>query len=145
MRNVAESLPSDPEFDRTIANIPAPSKWTVRYYQRLVINPFLAVVILLCGFGIVLSLKNRLPKSSSPWWGLSLFVMSYFCVQFHCLDCGASGMFARRNRHACRGVRERWLARRMVPTYYPGPVLQLKIWGLTILGVVMLALTVWRR
>jgi hypothetical protein len=96
-------------------------------YQRLVANPFLAVLgVVLWIFAITTAYET------AQLW---LFLMAFFsCVmfpllfQYHCLDCGKTGLVHRSSQHRCPHVLARYLARR--PRRFRGPtaIAQTKIW-----------------
>lgn len=103
--------PRDPEFDgNRAAPGPGPPADAIAYCQRLIANPFLAIAIL----SATLALAVHLSRPASVGHGLLLpglfagLTGSYFALQYHCLDCGATGMVHRWQRHACPKVRERW-------------------------------------
>jgi hypothetical protein len=68
--------------------------------QRLLVNPLLAV---LCGLGacyiIAQSLRIRVFELLA--FGTALFCVSTLLIQYHCLDCGATGLLVRSRHHAC--------------------------------------------
>jgi hypothetical protein len=72
-------------------------------YQRLVANPFLALLGWLAGFAI---LRAALRQRNLPLLLISLavFIASILLVQYHCLDCGATRWLPRYQRHACPAV-----------------------------------------
>jgi len=97
----------DPEFDPT----PGP---TVRLrdfdpldHQRVLVNPFLAVLALIGVAGLV---RRLLLGPFPPLAALALTTLAGvpYLLQYHCLDCGRTGMFLRRQKHACPGVLNRW-------------------------------------
>ena len=119
---------ADPEFD------PSPA-WSVRLrdfdpleHQRLVVNPFLAVLGLIGLWRATLGLFH----SSFPPLAVAMvvpLVLLPYLIQYHCLDCGRTGLYSRRRRHACAGV----VARRHEgqPSRFPLPSTgaQLVFWG----------------
>ncbi|GAC1448465.1 MAG: hypothetical protein NVSMB9_31660 [Isosphaeraceae bacterium] len=103
-------------------------------YQRLIANPFLAMLALIAwyvGCREVLS-----------WHRLDLFLLALSCLfliplllQYHCLDCGATGRLTRWRRHECARVRERRNAGKPRRFQGPSPVKQSVIWFFLVLGV----------
>ena len=131
----------DPEFladPFPVARLP--HDFPLAEHQRLVVNPFLAVVALIAWAWATL----RLFRSSFPPLSLVPAVFLFwlpFAVQFHCLDCGRTGSYPRWWRHACpravlraRGNRTGWL-------HWPTARTQLVVWGY-VLGSVALLLAV---
>ena len=71
--------------------------------QRLIVNPFLAVL----GFVIIVAIwREAFSRRSSGLFqlGAALLLVVGFLVQYHCLDCGATGWLIRCRRHACPTV-----------------------------------------
>jgi hypothetical protein len=132
--------PADSEFDAAPAPPLRLRDFDPPEHQRLVVNPFLAVLGLL-GLGW---LARELALSPLPALaGLLILpmVMLPYLIQYHCLDCGRTGPYPRHRRHACPGVVARWGEgrRRRVP--FPTPWAQLVVWG-WLLGAVGLLLAV---
>jgi hypothetical protein len=95
--------------------------------QRLVANPLLAAVAILgvwALFRYSLEIRN-----------LSLFLATIFAavvaallIQFHCLDCGHTGLALRARRHACPAVINRLRAGTEPPALPPTLRFQVKSW-----------------
>jgi len=68
--------------------------------QRLIANPFLAV---LCWVAVFFVIRQGLRMHSLPLFlgGLGLLFVPILLVQYHCLDCGATGWLFRSRSHAC--------------------------------------------
>ena len=101
----------DPDFDGDRATDgAAPPAESIAYYQRLVVNPFLALGILSATLALAVYVSRPGNTGRSPLLPAVLagLLASYFSLQYHCLDCGATGMVHRWQRHACPKVRERW-------------------------------------
>jgi hypothetical protein len=145
VRFLALTAPPDPEFDRVPPNLPSPPENVVKYYQRLVVNPFLGVIFLAFGMAVF--------YSHDRWWKWFMsspstyffFMIAFAFIQYHCLDCGASGTILGRQRHACRRVRERWVSGRMVTLCFPNLRVQLAIWTLAIADCVFWLLRMHRN
>jgi hypothetical protein len=135
VRNATTQPPRDPEFDRTNPTVPVLAESVVRYHQRLIVNPFLALfagflILLLCD---VLA-RLTIPVLIVPTLGLGL-VGAYFLLQYHCLDCGTTGLFHHWKQHSCSGIWERWQSGRFswnLP--YPAASTQLVLWVLAGIG-----------
>ena len=95
--------PTRPDLDFIPDPFPAralPAGFDPADHQRLVVNPFLAVVGLI-GWAW---LTRRLFQTSFPPLALlpTLFLVWLpFLIHYHCLDCGVTGLFPRWRRHAC--------------------------------------------
>jgi hypothetical protein len=130
-------------FDRDLDNQPRrriPTPGDAPYeYQRLVVNPFLTVLVWI----IFLSLLRVIgPAPDAVTAGILVFPVTLFLIQFHCLDCGATGWLACHQRHACPKVVDRW-QRRVVRRFHgPGIRLQLISWFIFIMAALVLAM-VW--
>jgi hypothetical protein len=103
-------------------------------YLRVAANPFLALFAVL----FALAASDGL-WSSQPFDGdtrmalvvavwLSLLVAFPWLVQFHCLDCGATGRLKRWRGHLCPRVAERRLLRKPRRVRGPTPSIQIVIW-----------------
>ena len=74
--------------------------------QRLVANPFLGLLLLICAYESFLESISR--KNLALFIiGICLSVVAILVVQYHCLDCGKTGWFWRASRHACAAVTAR--------------------------------------
>ena len=138
------NLPHDQDFQSHRPQPPAPPLHLVKYYQRLVVNPFLSTIPIV---GALLCLRylsqgqHSLPVWSYPVSSGIILIAAYFLLQTHCIDCGETQIFHLRSHHACASVRKRWMDRAMVPTIYPTPNHQLMLWllSLPILAFLMIA------
>jgi hypothetical protein len=94
--------------------------------QRLIINPFLAILgWLAAGALLRYSLRGHdLALYLTALFGLSI---PFLLIQFHCLDCRATGWYIRAGRHVCAGVFARW-ACGAGGSRWPGGRTQLLIW-----------------
>jgi hypothetical protein len=102
--------------------------------QRLIVNPFIAVLGWLAATALIrYSLRSRnlpLHLTAIVW----LFV-PFLLVQFHCLDCHATGWYLRASHHLCGGVLARWARDGDMRSRLPRPRTQLLLW-LYLLGIV---------
>jgi len=111
-------------------------------YQRVVVNPFLAVLGWLgWAFSIAWSMRagNALPFVLLLPWVLAPSRL----FQFHCLDCGKTGRLSRLERHACTGVMRRRGLGAMVPPPWD-PTLQTRLWYFILLVAIFLYGLVFR-
>ena len=130
MREPEDITPHDPEFDRPSRNRPGPNADVVRFYQRLVVNPFLSLLVMV---GLAMATRSpNLPKHVNPIGPVFVFglLFGYPLVQIHCLDCGGTGRFGRWKRHACASVNDRWASGRL--SNFPIATVQLVFWLMAI-------------
>lgn len=134
----------DPDFSSSLPprrRLPPPI--IPQEYQRLVANPFLAVLYLIASMAairFVVLVKN-----------LFLFLavvaslgLSFLLFQYHCLDCGRTGWLFRWRRHACERVVERQSTGRVRRFRGPTPILQTILWVYLLLGIaVFVAIVSW--
>ncbi len=96
-------------------------------YQRLVANPFLAILGILAWYALFRHVvqSRRLDLFFPALGSLGLI---YFLFQYHCLDCGATGWLARWRNHACTRAMQRKLSG--APPRYRTltPVAQTMLW-----------------
>jgi hypothetical protein len=129
-------------YDRELDTAPRPtselSGEAVEADQRLLANPFLAVMNL----GIVFALL----RAAVQYQILVLFLIGMvllpapiFLLQFHCLDCGATGWLLGHRRHICPSVMVRRQERRRRRFRGPGLKAQTLAWFF-----VLAAVFVWR-
>ena len=133
-------------FDRELDPQPQrparPDSASIVPFQRLVVNPFLAVF----GFIIVAALWYEAFSRHAPaffQFGVGLLVVAVLLVQYHCLDCGATGWLLRYRRHACPTVVWRWQRGEWRRFRGPGVRLQLTAWLIFLAGMVVLVLIAW--
>ena len=133
---------TDPEFDPPT---PGPSRSRDAFdpaeHQRVVVNPFLAVLGLI-GLGWLARVLLHSPWPGTAGLLLLSIVLIPRLIQFHCLDCGRTGRYTRRATHACPRVVERWRGGRRARAPFPSGWAQLVAWG-WMLGSVALLLAVW--
>jgi hypothetical protein len=98
------------------ARVPWVGLRVIGNYQRLIVNPFLAVLawglILVAGLKLF-AIRRAFPAIPPKGWPLIalvgmliVFGPSRLC-QYHCLDCGETGWLFRHRWHACATVLER--------------------------------------
>ncbi len=125
----------DPEFDPAPARRPILHADDAHAYQRLVVNPFLALLALI-GWVALMRFGFRERLLLAFLLAQVLPVMAFFAVQYHCLDCGATGCLSRWKDHACESVVARQLAGRPRRFRGPNPRAQMLFW---IYGLMALA------
>jgi hypothetical protein len=107
-------------------------------YQRLVANPFLAMFGLIVWFYGVR--QAFMIESGYLFLVAILSLLGVVCLlQYHCLDCGATGLLFRWKSHACPRVRARQQNGEVRHLRGPNPVFQTVLW---IYGLLALALLV---
>jgi hypothetical protein len=127
----------DPDLDnqpRRQAFVPADP---VDKYQRLVANPFLTVLAWIVLAGL---LRGVAPgqELAGLGAGIVVFMMSLLLIQFHCLDCGATGCLLRRHHHICPKVMIRWQNQIVRRFHGPGLGLQLVGWFIVTITAIVL-------
>jgi hypothetical protein len=138
VRAAPPPLPRDPEFDHPPRpGVRRPPPEVVGFHQRLLVNPFLTLL------ATMLMLLAGQALARSRWAGhvplLAILgtVVAGLVLQYHCLDCGATGSYLRWRRHACPRVVDRWLTPGSAAShFFPMPGTQVVLW---LLGLVVLA------
>ena len=122
----------DPDLDPHPQRSGGPRSDSIAPYQRLIVNPFLAVLL----FVIVLAIVRTALRTRALGLfqlGVGLVLVDLFLVQYHCLDCGATGWLLRYRRHACPTVLTRW--QRGEQRRFRGPSVRIQLVGwLVLLG-----------
>ncbi len=95
--------------------------------QRLVANPFLAVLAWIVVFGL---LRESLKRQNLALFmtAIILLFVAFLFLQFHCLDCGTTGWLLRSRAHACPAVVARRQSQAVRRFRGPGLKLQLVAW-----------------
>jgi len=119
---------------------PLPTDFAPLEHQRLIVNPFLAVVALIAWAWLTLQLfaTSFPPLALLP---TLIFGLLPILIHTHCLDCGATGIYPRWWKHACPKVIIRARANRRGWFPWPSARTQLILWGY-ILGAFTLLLVV---
>jgi hypothetical protein len=127
----------DPDLDtqpwRPLRDSVAP----IDEYQRLVANPFLAALAWLVAFGLIMESMKR-QNLALLMAGVVLLFVAFFFLQFHCLDCGATGWLLRSWAHACPEVIARRQNRLVRRFRGPGLKLQLVAWYIIMTAALVL-------
>jgi hypothetical protein len=142
-RNAVSRPTRDPEFDPEPVGGSRPTIDVVKYYQRLVVNPFLSVIAYAVAGLVISTFRDRKRLVPATW--LIALVAGYYLIQFHCLDCGKTGMFHQWRRHACQSVLHRWQERVMVSSRFPTVSQQLQLWFLALGGGAFLLVSLQSR
>lgn len=90
----------DPDLDMLPPRLESPSGAPAREFQRLIVNPLLAMIGFLAVWAVF---RYSLQIRNLPLFllSLALAVACPFLIQFHCVDCGRMGFAVRAHRHAC--------------------------------------------
>lgn len=137
------SEPLDPDFDAlpTHPRRRSLGEFDPVEHQRLIVNPFLGVL------GLVGLAWLARTLARSPYPGLVAFVLIplvflTYLIQYHCLDCGRTGLYQGHQAHACPGALARAREDRRWRFPFPTPWAQLVVWGWVLAGLAIL-LAVW--
>jgi hypothetical protein len=135
--------PGPTTFDRDLdllprLSVPEPIE-PVDLYQRLVANPFLAVLCWLAAFGLLRESMRR-ENLALLMTGITLLFLAFFFLQFHCLDCGATGWLLRSWAHRCPAVVARQRSRMVRRIHGPGLKIQLAAWFIIITAAFVLGM-----
>ncbi len=128
---------ADPDFD------PPPSRhvrlrdFNPAECQRLVVNPFLAAFAMVVWWEAV---RRLLASPFAPAFVLMFLPLVFlpYLVQFHCLDCGRTGAFPRRDYHACPALLVRMAEGKRPRLPIPSARAQLFVWGYILGGATLL-------
>jgi hypothetical protein len=90
-------------------------------------NPLLSVAACV---GAVVLIRIALQHRALPLFllGVALLFGAGLLVQFHCLDCGATGWLLSARRHACSPLLARWREGRLRRWQLPGLKVQMLVW-----------------
>jgi hypothetical protein len=132
-------------FDREVDSNPGTTAHvqlkSLGKHQRIVVNPFLAVLAWVAVLGMM---RKSLEIRSMPLLMAAFGLMLFACLllQFHCLDCGATGWLARWRNHACPAVVMRVLSGET--PRFPGlsVMAQLIAWFVLVGAVLVLSMVV---
>jgi hypothetical protein len=133
-------VPRDPEFDRPPRPRSSPNVEIIRFYQRLVVNPFLGLCAACLTFALTVSLFRSQTGTRVPSFVIFAgLVAGYFLLQYHCLDCGKTGLFHRWKEHACPSILQRWETTNPARLGFPAATTQLALWFVAMLVAAILA------
>jgi hypothetical protein len=109
-------------------------------YQRLVANPFLGILALVGSF-VAIRMACETERFDVVMVATGTIVFARWFLQFHCLDCGATGRLSRWRQHACPAVVFRLATRCPRRFRGPTPPTQTALWLVTlVLGIAALLL-----
>jgi hypothetical protein len=111
-----------------------------REFQRLLANPFLALVVFVAGFEFWIAIV-RYSDAPLVWhtlFGIGSVVFPVCLLHYHCLDCGHTGWFFRWKKHACDTVLARQYADLSPRLRLPSPTVQAVLWTYLIIGGVLI-------
>lgn len=128
--------PTDPDFDPP--KIAWPPEAELARSRRLVVNPFLTALGLAAWAWSVAQISRGIPNPLAVF-GLPLFFVAPALLQFHCLDCGHTGLLLAARKHACSGSLARWRRALFRRSNWPRLVTQLNLW---FWGSVLITLTI---
>jgi hypothetical protein len=108
-------------------------------YQRLVANPFLAMLGLIVWFA---AFRQALAARNLLLVGLALsgLAVVVYLLQYHCLDCGTTGPLLRWKSHACSRVLARQETGHVRRRRGPNPVFQTILWAYLIAAAAVLVI-----
>jgi len=131
--------PADPDFDPAPAAPVRLRDFDPLELQRVVVNPFLAAFLLVEWLPLA-GWLHRGPFPPLAVLSAGLLGALPWLIQYHCLDCGRTGSYPNRRRHACPGVFVGWNERRR--HLFPSARTQLVIWAYLIgAGLLLLAVS----
>ncbi len=111
-------------------------------YQRLIANPFLAVLgWLLASIVVRIAIVQR--NSALFLAGLAGGVIALLLIQVHCLDCGTTVWLIVARRHACAAIAARRLAGWQRRRRGPGVKVQLAAWFVVLGTVFLVGWIIW--
>jgi hypothetical protein len=143
-----ESAPSPSTFDQDLDISRRPpsggSGESLDNYQRLLANPFLAVLCWLIMFGLFRA-GLRIQSFTLFLAGVGLLFGALLLFQFHCLDCGSTGWLLGYRRHACPAVLARWQSRQVRRFRGPGVKTQIVAWLVLVASALVLGMALWTR
>jgi hypothetical protein len=129
----------DRELDTQVRRPVSDSLEPIDGYQRLVANPFLALLAWLVAFGLMSESMKR-QNAALLMTGIILLFVACFFLQFHCLDCGMTGWLLRSWAHACPAVVARRQSQVVRRFHGPGLKLQLVAWFILLMAVFILGI-----
>jgi hypothetical protein len=129
----------DHDLDSQPSGPVRPRDESIAPYQRLVVNPLLAVLAVVITVAIERwALENRYLGMFEL--GFGLLALEFFLVQYHCRDCGATGFLLRFRRHACPAVVARSHRGERPRFRGPGVRLQLVVWAIVLASASVLVM-----
>lgn len=127
----------DPDFDPHPARPIRLVDSGLAEHQRVVVNPFLAVMALIVWWASVRWLFGNFLREWAVIASLALLSLPYL-IHFHCLDCGQTGPYPKLWRHECPGILARRREDRPSRTLLPRARSQLVAWGYLIASAALI-------
>lgn len=134
----------DDELDPPPSPRREPSDHPPYFFQRLIVNPFLGVLGMVAWYAVLRYFvlhKQLLPLIPA----FASLVGVFFLLQYHCLDCGATGRYSRWSDHACDRVVARRESGRPRRFRGPNPRTQLVLWLYLLMAIALLARIVLQK
>ncbi len=132
-------------FDRDLDPQPRrsldPARVSIGPYQRLIVNPFLSVLVFVIIIAIARAALQTETLGVFPFL-VFLILADVFLVQYHCIDCGATGWLLRYRRHGCPTIVSRFQRGELRRFRGPSVRLQLVLWLVFLAAAVVLVLIV---
>lgn len=127
----------DPDLDMLPPRLKSPTGAPVREFQRLIVNPLLALIGLLVVWTIF---RYSLQIRNLPLFlfSLVLAVACPFLIQFHCVDCGRVDFAFRARRHACVDVVRRMRLDEDPPLPAVTIRLQITLWTVAVVIAILM-------
>jgi hypothetical protein len=139
---VSDTRRPDPEFEPFPAARVRLRDFDPQDHQRLVVNPFLAVLGLLAWARILFWILESPSLSVATLLMIPALWLLLHLVQYHCLDCGRTGRYTRRDRHFCPAVNHRRNEGRS--SRFPSSRGQLILWCWLLGSIAVLILVRWQ-
>jgi hypothetical protein len=120
----------------------------VGYYQRLIVNPFLAIPSVVGPIYLVRFLEQRgfdFPRWTYLVGVVIALIAAYLLLHTHCVDCGETQLFHRKSHHACENVRNRWKTQSQSGILFPTPNRQFLLWLIIMPILAILVIAVIRQ
>lgn len=134
----------DPELDLPVSGQGRPMPaGPIDGYRRILANPMLSALVSVLAIMLIRSAVRR-GEFLGFFFGVGFLLLSFLFIQFHCLDCGATGWARKLDRHACPHAVARWHSGRRGWLVLPSLRFQLTAWAILLLsaGVLFLILFV---
>ena len=134
---------NDPIVDTRWRSRRAGSDSPVQWHQRLIANPFLAVLGTILWFVCVRqTVETRTIRLFTPV--AASLVLVIFLFEFHCMDCGRTGRLVSWRKHVCERVEVRRLSGRSLASWWPSVLTQTAVWLLGIsIATLLVVLSRW--
>jgi hypothetical protein len=132
----------DPELDLLPRRPGRRTREPLDGYQLLVVNPLLVVLSWLVAVAVIRFAVRDLNLTVFVV-GIVQMLLSMLLVQFHCLDCGATGWLLEHRRHSCPAVIARWQAQHVRRIHGPTVGAQILLWFLFIMTGFVLAMILY--